>query len=68
MPDGIYATYTPTMVPGAFHTTIHYERRDTDGKLLDHTVIEAKPDRYDQLGSADKVVGEFEDQNDPSES
>jgi hypothetical protein len=55
MLDRIYATYTPTIAPGAFHTAIHYKRRDADGNLLDHTIIEATPERS---GLSDKVVGE----------
>lgn len=55
MPDRIYATYTPTKIPEIFHTAIHYERRDASGNLLDHTVIEAKPENYDRLSLADNI-------------
>jgi hypothetical protein len=61
VPDRIYATYTPTTAPGTFHTAIHYERRDKDGNLLDHTIIEAKPENYDQLSWGSKLWGEFKE-------
>jgi hypothetical protein len=48
MTDRIYATYTPTTVPGTFHTAIHFERMSPAGAVVDHYVIEAKPENLDR--------------------
>jgi hypothetical protein len=61
MPDRIYVTFTPTTAPESYHTAIHYERTDDAGKVVDHQVIEAKPERYGQLSSMDNVFGVIEE-------
>lgn len=48
MPDKIYVTYTPTSFPDAFHTAIHYERRDADGGLVKHFMVEVQPEAKGQ--------------------
>jgi hypothetical protein len=58
MTDRIYATYTPTTVPGTFHTAIHFERTNPAGPV-DHYVIEAKPEN-DKLSAAEKGIGALE--------
>lgn len=58
MPDRIYVTYTPTNFPGAFHTAIHYQRRDSNGKLISHSVIEVQPEAK---GMSDKAIGVMEE-------
>jgi hypothetical protein len=55
MTDRIYATYTPTTMPGTFHTAIHFERMTPAGNI-DHYVIEAKPEN-DNLSAAQKALG-----------
>ena len=59
MTDRIYATYTPTTAPGAFHTAIHFERTDPTGENL-HYVIEAQPENLDALNTSDKGLGVIE--------
>lgn len=54
MRDKIYVTYTPTSFPDAFHTAVHYERRDADGKLVKHYIIEVQPEAN---GQSEKVLG-----------
>ncbi|MES2192931.1 MAG: hypothetical protein V4517_00825 [Pseudomonadota bacterium] len=54
MPDRIYVTYTPTGGPESFHTAIHYQRTDSAGNIIEHDVIEAKPERED-LSAREKV-------------
>jgi hypothetical protein len=58
MPDRIYVTYTPTTFPGAFHTAIHYERKDAQGRLIGHFVIEVQPEAK---GVIDKAIGVVEE-------
>jgi hypothetical protein len=54
MADRIYATYTPTSVPGTFHAAIHYERTDTTGDVVQHSIIEAEPEK--KLSPSDKMI------------
>lgn len=61
MSDRIYVTYTPTTIPGSFHTAIHYERTDPAGSVIQHFVIEAKPEKLDELSASDKAVGVIEE-------
>lgn len=58
MPDKNYVTYTPTTFPDAFHTAIHYERRDADGRLLSHSIVEVQPEAE---GSSNKALGVLEE-------
>jgi hypothetical protein len=58
MPDRIYVTYTPTTFPGAFHTAIHYERKDAHGRLIRHFVVEVQPEAK---GMVDKAIGVIEE-------
>lgn len=58
--DRIYVTYTPTGVPGSFHTAIHYERTDSAGHVVNHHVIEAKPEMKD-LTAPEKAIGVIEE-------
>ena len=57
MADRIYVTYTPTTVPGCYHTTVHYERRDTTGNVVRHVTIEGRPERAEKMSAAEKVDG-----------
>jgi hypothetical protein len=57
MVDRIYVTYTPTTVPGCYHTTVHYERRDTTGNVVRHVTIEGQPERVEKMSAAEKVDG-----------
>lgn len=57
MADRIYVTYTPTTVPGSYHTTVHYERRDTTGDVVRHVTIEAQPENLETMTASDKVDG-----------
>jgi len=59
MSDRIYVTYTPSTIPGSFHAAIHYERTDPAGSVI--FVIEAKPEKLDELGASDKAVGVIEE-------
>jgi hypothetical protein len=61
MADRIYVTYTPTTAPGSYHTAIHYERTDPAGNVIQHFVIEAKPEKLDQLSALDKATGVIEE-------
>jgi hypothetical protein len=61
MPDSIYVTYTPTTAPGSYHAAIHYERTDATGHVVQHFVIEAKPEKLDQLSASDKATGVIEE-------
>jgi hypothetical protein len=58
MTDRIYATCTPTTLPGTFHTAIHFERTTPAGNI-DHYVIEAKPEN-EHLSAAEKALGVIE--------
>ena len=60
MADRIYVTYTPTGAPGSFHTAIHYERTDSAGHVINHHVIEAKPEMKD-LTAPEKAIGVIEE-------
>ena len=61
MADRIYVTYTPTGVPGSFHTAIHYERTSLSGELIKHVVVEATPEFRELSGleKAGSVIGEI---------
>jgi hypothetical protein len=61
MSDRIYVTYTPTTAPGSYHTAIHYERTDPAGNVIQHFVIEAEPEKLDQLSASDKAIGVIEE-------
>jgi len=58
--DRIYVIYTPTGAPGSFHTAIHYERTDPAGKVINHLVIEGKPEMKD-LSTPEKALGVVEE-------
>ena len=49
MTDRIYATYKPTIAPESYHIGINYERRDVDGKIIMHRIIDAPPPLDDDL-------------------
>jgi hypothetical protein len=70
MADRIYVTYAPTIVPGCYHTTVHYERRDMTGNIVRHVTIEGQPERVAKMSVAEKVDGVlkevFREDNDPS--
>ncbi|MFH1343579.1 MAG: hypothetical protein ABIL01_20600 [Pseudomonadota bacterium] len=57
MADRIYVTYTPTTVPGCYHTTVHYERRDSAGNVVKHVTIEAQPENLEEMSASHKVDG-----------
>jgi hypothetical protein len=61
MTDRIYVTYTPTTAPESYHTTIHYERTDPAGNVVKHVVIEAQPEKLEQLSASDKAIGVVEE-------
>jgi hypothetical protein len=61
MADRIYVTYTPTTAPGAYHTTVHYERMDPAGNVVRHVTIEAKPEKLQDLSASDKAIGVVEE-------
>ena len=61
MSDRIFVTYMPTTVPGSYHAAIHYERTDLAGNVIQHSIIEAKPEKADQLGVAGKAIGAIEE-------
>jgi hypothetical protein len=58
MTDRIYVTYKPTIAPESYHVEINYERRDADGKLIMHRIIDAGP-ANNRL--SDKVIGAIEE-------
>jgi hypothetical protein len=60
MADRIYVTYTPTGVPGGFHTAIHFERTDSAGNVINHVVIGGKPQMKD-LSIPEKATGVLEE-------
>jgi hypothetical protein len=70
MADRIYVTYTPTVIPGCYHTTVHYERRDMTGNIVRHVTIEGQPERVAKMSVAEKVDGVlkevFREDDDPS--
>jgi hypothetical protein len=61
MPDRIYVAYSPTTAPESYHTAIHYERTDEKGNVLQHRIIEAKPERLNRLSTLDKATGVIEE-------
>jgi hypothetical protein len=61
MPDRIFVTFTPTTAPGSYHSAIHFERTDATGKVVQHWVIEAEPERHGQLSPLDNVFGVIEE-------
>jgi hypothetical protein len=61
MTDRIYVTYTPTTVPGIYHTAIHYKRTGPDGNVVEHFVIEAQPEKIKNLTAPDKAIGVIEE-------
>src|SRR4051812_6962339 len=61
MPDRIYVTYSPTTAPESYHAAIHYERTDAAGTVTQHVVIEARPQKLDQLNVAEKALGVIEE-------
>jgi hypothetical protein len=61
MTDRIYVTYTPTTARGAYHTTIHYERTDSAGKVLKHVTIEGQPENLKEMSASDKAIGVVEE-------
>jgi hypothetical protein len=58
MTDRIYATYKPTIAPESYHIEINYERKDVDGKIIMHRIIDAGPLNDSLL---DKIVGAVEE-------
>ena len=58
MTDRIYATYKPTIAPESYHIGINYERRDVDGKIIMHRIIDAGPQNENLL---DKIIGAVEE-------
>jgi len=60
MADRIYVTYTPTGVPGSFHTAIHYQRTGQHGDVIEHLIIEAGPENKD-LSPPEKIIGVIEE-------
>jgi len=60
MTDRIYATYTPTTVPGTFHTAIHFERTDPRG-ISQHFIIEARPENLNKMDALGKGLGVIEE-------
>ena len=58
MTDRIYVTYKPTIAPESYHAEINFERRDADGKLILHKIIDAGP-ANNRL--SDKVIGAIEE-------
>ena len=70
MADRIYVTYTPTTVPGCYHTTVHYERRDATGKVVQHVTVEAQPENLEKMTVSEKLDGVaqevFRKDDDPS--
>jgi hypothetical protein len=60
MADRIYVTYTPTGVPGSFHTAIHYQRTGQHGDVIEHLIIEAGPENKD-LSPPEKIIGAIEE-------
>jgi len=61
MPDRIYVTYSPTIALESYHTAIHYERTDAVGNLLEHTIIDATPQRGNALNPLEKMLGAVEE-------
>lgn len=59
MADRIYVTYTPTGVPGSFHTAIHYQRTGQHGDVIEHLIIEAGPENKDL--PPEKIIGVIEE-------
>jgi hypothetical protein len=58
MTDRIYATYKPTIAPESYHIEINYERRDVNGKIIMHRIIDAGPQNDTLL---DKIIGAVEE-------
>jgi hypothetical protein len=61
MTDRIFATYTPTTMPGSYHTAVHYERTDSTGNVIQHSIIEAEPEKLNDLSAEDKAIGVLEE-------
>ncbi len=61
MSDRIYVTYTPTPAPGSYHGSIHYQRRDAAGNVIQHVVVDAVPQKGEELTTFEKVYGVIEE-------